>query len=445
MNSMMKVLRRIASLALALALVVPAMKATELPVWSEQMRIRDEWLVKRHALILEMLRRHGASMWIVVNEEFHDDPLTEFIAPARPYAGNRDFFVFIDAGEKGLRKVAISGYAEESLKRFFETEDDPRPARVVLPELFAKHRPKTVAISTWGSRGVTRALTRDSFAMIDDVARAHKAKLIAAGELIEEYLDTRLEDERAIYIDLVTKTEELTRRALSDEVVKPGVTTVGGIRRWLYDALWRERLDTWFQPDVRVQRRGETSNQSRGFLAVAPEAMVIQPGDLLHIDFGIRFMGLNTDWQKMAYVLREGETEAPAGLRVALERTNRLQDVLMNVSRPGLTAGEVYSKTMDQMAVDGIEAQIYSHPLGNQGHALGASIDFRSSRRTDMSPAKRLRNGSYIAIELNTKSSIPEWDGQKVYVMQEDPAFLTAEGWRFFVPRQESFYLIGVK
>ena len=37
---------------------------------------------------------------------------------------------------------------------------------------------------------------------------------------------------------------------------------------------------------------------------------------------------------------------------------------------------------------------------------------------------------------------MPEWGGQKVFFMEEDPAYLTDEGYRFFRPRQESFYLI---
>ena len=121
-----------------------------------------------------------------------------------------------------------------------------------------------------------------------------------------------------------------------------------------------------------------------------------------------------------------------------------LQDALMlRHSRPGRTAAEVYNATMDEMKQRGIEAMIYSHPLGNQGHALGASIDFRAARRPEtMSQAKRLRLGSYISIELNTQTAVPEWNGQKIFVMQEDPAYLTNDGWRFFVPRQETLYLI---
>src|SRR4030095_12968724 len=101
---------------------------------------------------------------------------------------------------------------------------------------------------------------------------------------------------------------------------------------------------------------------------------------------------------------------------------------------------EVYEAAMAEMKEKGIEAQIYCHPLGNQGHGLGAGIDFRSTERPEAG-AKRLRDGSYIAIELNTQTAVPEWDGQKVYVMMEDPAYLTAEGFKFFVPRQGRFYL----
>ena len=98
--------------------------AIHLPTWSQQIALRESWLVQRHAMILDMMRRHHIDMWIVVNEEFHDDPLTQYIAPPRPYTGNRDIFLFIDTGAS-LRKIAVTGYAEENVQRFFESEEDP--------------------------------------------------------------------------------------------------------------------------------------------------------------------------------------------------------------------------------------------------------------------------------------------------------------------------------
>jgi Xaa-Pro aminopeptidase len=141
----------------------------------------------------------------------------------------------------------------------------------------------------------------------------------------------------------------------------------------------------------------------------------------------------------MGYVLRNGETDVPEGLKKALANTNRLQDALFTHIKPGVKGAEIYDATMADMKKLGIEAMIYSHSVGNQGHALGASIDFR--RPVDVSePA--FREGSYTAIELNTSTPVPEWGGQKVTILMEDDAYLTREGMKWFRPRQTGFYLI---
>ena len=421
-----------------------AFSEIRLPTWSEQTTLREAWLERRHEMLLPMMRQYDVDMWIVVNEEFHDDPLTEYIAPSRPYTGNRDVFVFVDTGER-LRRVAITGYSEVNLKRFFESPDEPRPAAQVLPELYQAHAPQRIALNMDGRKGMTRGLTHATYQYLSEIMGPEAtSRFVSAADLIEEYLDTRIPGELEPYRNLVHLTEVLTKRAFSDEVIEPGVTTIGDVRRWIYDAMWEYRVGTWFQPDLRHQRGGRPNDTSRGFLAVAPEDWVIERGDVLHLDVGISYLGLDTDWQKMAYVLREGESEAPAGLRAAMANTNALQDALTSAARPGLMAGEVYETAMAEMDSRLIQAQIYSHPLGNHGHGMGASIDFRSVQRGDAArQAKRLRDGSYMSIELNTRTAVPEWDGQEVYIMMEDPAHLTDEGYEFFRPRQESFYLIG--
>lgn len=424
----------------------PAPDAPRLLSASAQLAVREAWLEKRHASLLPMMRKHGIDMWIVVNEEFHTDPVTNYVAPPRPYAGNRDFFVFIDGRDAGLKRVAITGYAEENLKRFFEAPEEPVPAQTRLAQLVKEFDPKAIGIGIGGARGMTRSLTYDTHQFIREaVGATYAARLTSAADLIEEYLDTRLIAEKEHYTTAVALTEQLVKRALSSEVITPGTTTVGDVRRWLYDAVMAHGVTTWFQPDLRVQRRGVPNPTSRGFLAVAPERLVIEPGDVVHVDFGISYMGLDTDWQKMAYVLRPGETDAPAGLKLAMTSTNILQDALMRRhSRPGKLAGEVYRDTMAEMKERNIEPMIYSHPVGAHGHGLGASIDFRAADRTDIGQQaqRRLRAGSYISIELNTASAIAEWDGQKVFVMMEDVAWLDDDGWEFFRPRQEAWYLV---
>ena len=424
-----------------------------LPSWSKQIAIREGWLKKRHELILPMMRRHETAMWVVVNEEFHDDPIVPTIAPPRPYAGNRDFFVFVDDGQ-ALQRFSINGYPEENLKAFFEPMAEGRNPAKMLGELFRRFQPRTIALAMDGSRGVTRGLTLATYDLIrqaiDSTAECRGTvalcRTIAAEPLIDEYLDTRIPEEKEYYTLLVRITDQLAKKALSNAVIRPGKTTVGDIRRFLFDEYARFGATTWFQPDIRVQRKGggnfEVGKHAATPTAPGPalEGTVIEPGDVLHVDMGITAMGFNTDWQKMAYMLKPGETAVPAGLVKAMANTNALQDaVMLTCSRPDKPNTEVFDCAMAEMAKQGINAQIYSHPIGNQGHGLGAGIAYGSAAGRASKP---LRLGSYISIELNSSTPVAEWGGQRVFVMMEDDAYLTEQGWRFFQPRQERWYLI---
>ncbi|SEC05416.1 M24 family metallopeptidase [Terriglobus roseus] len=442
------------SIGLALAAVSPLSSAAQskplesatyrLPAWSQQIAIREGWLARHHALLLDMMRRNHVDMWIVVNEEFHNDPLTEYVAPPRPYTGNRDIFVFINTGTD-LRKVAITGYSEDNLKRFFENPDDPIPAEKLLPQLYAQYKPKRIALAMDAKRGAQRSITHDSYQFLAKAMGPEaEGHFVPAADLIEEYCATRIPDEFDTYKLLVGLTDELTKRAFSNEVITPGKTTVGDVRRWLYDAMYANHVTTWFQQDIRLQRKGRDTGTSRGFLAIEPEATVIQPGDLLHVDFGVTGMGLNTDWQKMAYVLLPGEQDVPAGMKVAFAHTSTLQHTLEQSSRPGRKAGEVYAEIMAEMKKQGIEAKVYSHPIGVQGHGLGAALDYRSSE-AGAAHDKIQQEGIYLSIELNTATPLPEWNNQKVYMMNEDDAYLTKEGYKTFFPLQDRIYLIQSK
>ncbi|MDQ3266514.1 MAG: M24 family metallopeptidase [Myxococcota bacterium] len=411
---------------------------------SEQFALREDWLAQKHALLLPMMRKHGVGMWIVVHEEFSADPVTEFVAGPRPFAGNRDLFLFVDAQEAGLAAYAIPAYTEEHLLRFFQVPHAPGEKdwqQKAVAALVARHAPAKIALAIGGDRGAQRSLTHESYKfLVQALGPGAEERFVSAGPLIEEYLDTRLPAEFPHYQRLVQLTADLVARAFSSEVITPGTTTIGEVRRFLYDQVGRHGLSTWFQPDLRLQRAGTPNPLPRGFLAVAPAAMVIQPGDLLHVDFGLTYLGLNSDYQRMAYVLRQGETQPPPGLTAALRNTIALQDAVMSSARPGKSAAAVYEEAMAQMKARGIDAQIYSHPLGHHGHALGPSIDFRSTQQPASQP---LRPGSYLAVELNTRTAVPEWNGQQVFMMEEDPAHLTGEGYRFFVQRQQALLLIG--
>jgi Xaa-Pro dipeptidase len=416
----------------------------KLPTVREQLATRERWLKARlDTLLLPMMRRHKVDMWIVTNEEFHPDPVVPHVAPPIPYVGRRDFFIFADRGAERPERIAVVRYPEESLRRFFEVLNPPgREIADALRKLVEERKPKTIALNFGGARGATGGLTYDAHKFLAEaLGPKYAARFIPAAPLVVEYMDTRLPEELEHYRTAVQITDILTRRAFSNEVITPGRTTVGDVRWWFLQQVNQLGLDVWFNPDIRVQRRNQEAGKTQQFLSVADESVVLERGDVIHIDCGINYLGLSTDWQKMAYILRPGERDAPEGLRRALANTNRLQDALFRHIRPGAHGHEVYDATMADMKREGIEAMIYSHSVGTQGHALGASIDFRRPS-AGAPPEPPLCEGSYTSIELNTSTPVPEWGGQKVTIMMEDDAYLTPQGMRWFRPRQTSFYLI---
>ncbi|HMO82520.1 MAG TPA: M24 family metallopeptidase [Pyrinomonadaceae bacterium] len=416
-------------------------KMPELIAQREQMDVRERWLMVRlGSKLLPMMKRHGVEMWIVVNEEFNNDPVTEHIVPPIPIVGRRDIFIFIDRGER-IERIAMVRYDEERLRKHYRFV---MPARDKFGEELRKivdeRKPATIALNIGGSRGQQSGLSYDSYRFLaESLGAENEKKFVSAADLLTEFFDTRIPDELQYYRDAVTVTDILTRRAFSNEVITPGKTTVGDVRFWLLDRVNKLGLSVWFQPDLRIQRRAALTETSGPFLGTAKEDEVIRRGDLIHVDFGINYMGLSTDWQKHAYVLNEGEGDAPAGLKVAMKNTNILQDILVGIARAGMTGTEVYEKTMAEAKRRGLDAMIYSHPIGVHGHGLGPSIDFRGNIGGG---GNRILPGSYMSIELNTSTTVPEWGGQKVTMMAEDDAVMTDRGYEFIRPRQTEIYII---
>ncbi|MGE3467162.1 MAG: M24 family metallopeptidase, partial [Pyrinomonadaceae bacterium] len=324
---------------------VPAMP--KLLSQREQMDVREQWLMKRlGSLLLPMMKRHGIEMWIVVNEEFHSDPVTEHIVPPIPIVGRRDLFIFIDQGQR-IERVAMVRYDEERLRKHYRLL---MPARDKFGEELKKladgRDPKTIALNIGGGRGQQSGLTHDGYRFLaDTLGPENEKKFVSAANFLTEFFDTRLPEELPHYEKAVLATDVITRRAFSNEVITPGKTTVGDVRWWMMQQVNDLGLGIWFQPDLRIQRQRTETGTTGQFLSTAKESDLIERGDLLHVDFGLIYMGLSTDWQKHAYVLKPDEKAAPAGLKTALKNTNRLQDIMFSVARTGMTGAEVYEQT----------------------------------------------------------------------------------------------------
>ena len=161
------------------------------------------------------------------------------------------------------------------------------------------------------------------------------------------------------------------------------------------------------------------------------------------MDLGITYLRLHTDTQQHAYVLRPGETGAPDGLRRGLRVTNRLQDLLTREFDTGRTGNEVLSAALAAADSAGIDATIYSHPIGLHGHGAGPLIGLWDQQGGV--PGKGevpLRPHTAYSIELNAAVDVPEWEGQEVLFRLEEDAVFTGDTVRYLDGRQTNFYLI---
>jgi hypothetical protein len=196
-------------------------------------------------------------------------------------------------------------------------------------------------------------------------------------------------------------------------------------------------LGTWFQPSIEVQRKGVTEAQ----LGSDP---VIQRGDVLHCDVGITALRLNTDTQHNAYVLLPGESDAPAGLKLALANANRLQDILFEEIRPGLSGNAVLASALAKMRLERIDGTIYTHPIGMHGHGAGPLIglwDYQEGvpGRGD----HKVIPSMWFSSELQATTPIAEWGGQPVRMAMEEDFIVGSDGKpRWALKRQDKLHLV---
>jgi len=439
------------SVALVPGAALAAPMPPPLPPLREQDKIRQEWLKLRLERVLPpLMRRHGVGMWIVVCREYNEDPVFfSLVSPSVMAARRRTILVLNDLGaEKGVERLALGGGSSGGL---FQVYRDPQVENrelwgqgqwALLRKLVEDRKPASIAIDISHTHAFSDGLSAGEREQLEVALGPWTSRLMRAENLALEYISIRIPEMLPTYRHMMQIVHSLIARAFSNEVITPGKTTNEDVVWWLRQRVNELGLGEWFPPSVSVQRPGMGA---REFAATADRsAVVIERGDHLHTDFGIYAMGLATDTQHVAYVLKPGESDAPAGLRKALESSNRLQDLLLERMRPGRSGNEVLSDTLAAMKAAGIDGTVYTHPIGDHGHGAGPIVGLWD--RQEGVPGKGdvlLLPSTWFSIELQATTPVPEWQGQGVRSAQEEDAVLGEDGRLSWVlSRQSKYHLV---
>jgi len=436
-------------LALLLLPAVPVAAQDAVPSilsMRERAEVRDAWLERRLDTVLPMLmRRTGVDMWVLVAREYNEDPVVRTMLPATWLnARRRTILVFHDqGGEQGVERLAVARYpVGEAFPSAWDPDEEPDQwAR--LADLIAERDPTRIAVNRSSTFALADGMTDSEFdGLLTALPAPYSDRIVPGEDLAVGWLETRIPEEIEVYPTIVKIAQAIIAEGFSEQVITPGVTTIEDVEWWYRDRVRALGLVTWFHPSVSVQR-AESGPRSDDFSDWGSGNAVIRPGDLLHVDFGITYLGLNTDTQEHAYVLRPGEDAAPAGLQTAFATGNRLQDILTDAFATGRTGNEILAAALDQAASEGIQAMIYTHPIGFHGHAAGPAIGMWDKQ--DGVPGTGdypLYPNTAFSIELNAAVPVPEWDGQDVRIMLEQDAFFDGDHVWYIDGRQTDLHLI---
>lgn len=388
-------------------------------------------------LIPQIMRAEGIDLWLLVAREYFEEPVVATMLDAENmHARRRTILIFHDPGNgKPVERLTVSRYG---LGGLFEPAWDPdkQPDQwAAVADLIAVRDPAKIAINSSDLYQFADGMTVSQYdRFLAALPPALHGRVVSGENLAIRWLETRLPSEMALYPTVMRIAHAVIGEAFSRKVITPGVTTAEQVQWWYRDRLMQLGLDPWFHPSVAIQRQG-----ARGMLE---GDTVIQPGDLLWTDFGITYLRLNTDTQHLAYVLKPGETEAPAGLRAGLANSNKVQDFLTRAFAVGRSGNEALAMARADAIAAGLDPSIYSHPIGHHGHGAGPSIGFWDNQKADPRGEGPIRANTAWSIELTSYATVPEWGGQKVDFRTEEDAFFDGETVRYIDGRQTTITLI---
>ncbi len=411
----------------------------------DRARVVNEVLEDRFDNLLpNLMRREGIDMWIIISREYNEDPVMRTMLPAEWLsARRRTVMVFFDPGlGKPLEKMAIARYDVGLLKAAWDLNVYPDQWEALV-EIVKTRNPKRIGVNTSDYYGLADGLVHTEYELLmRQLPLAFRSRVVSAERLAIAWLETRSEKEMALYEQIARISHQIVQEGLSEAAIQPGVTTTEDLVWWYRQRVRELGIDTWFHPTVDVQRADPANFDHLRTFSKRSSSQVIQPGDLLHVDFGITYLRLNTDMQQHAYVLRPGETEVPESLRMAFKQGNRLQDILVSQFAAGKTGNQMLAEALAQAKQEGIQGSIYSHPIGFHGHAAGPAIGMWDNQNNVPGTGDYpLFPHTAFSIELNVSVFIPEWN-KTIRIMLEEDGYFDGQHFRFLDGRQEEIYTV---
>ena len=412
----------------------------------ERATVRDQILKERFdELLPNLMDESDIDFWLLISREYNEDPVMKTMLPAKWLNARRRTIIafYRDVEKDTLEKLAVARYdIGDNISSSWDKEKQPDQWKA-LREIIAERNPRRIGVNFSTHFALADGLVHTDFEELKEaLPDSLRSRIVSAEDLAIAWIETRTGREMELYSDLVQITHDIIDEAFSSSVIRPGETTTDDVVWWMRQKVTDLGLETWFHPTIDLQRSEEQLNSQVYSFSKGEKSKVILPGDLLHCDFGITYIGLNTDCQQHAYVPREGEQAVPSFLEEAFAKGNRVQDIFTSNFQEGQTGNEILLKSLAEGRAEGLVPAIYTHPLGTYGHSAGTTFGMWDSQDgVPVTGDYPLHPNTVYAIELNTTVEIPEWD-KEIRIMLEEAGFFGDSGFRYVNGRQEEIKLV---
>jgi len=432
-------------LVLTLLIITNISNAQILPE-RERADIIDQILSDRfNNLLPQLMDRTDFDMWILISREYNEDPVLKTMLPAKWLnARRRTILVFYRDKEKNtIEQLAVARYnVGKNIDSAWDKEKQPDQWKALM-DIITKRDPKKIGLNYSTHFGIVDGIVKTDYEeFMKELPETYKSRVTSAEKLAIAWVETRTEQEMELYKELVQTTHDIIAEAFSTKVIKPGTTTTDDVVWWLRQKVTDMGLKTWFHPTVDIQRAGEKLESHITSFSNRPDKKIIRKGDLIHCDFGITYLRLNTDCQQHAYILNNEEMVPPEFLTKAFADGNRVQDIFTANFETGKTGNQILLKSLEEGRAEGLKPSIYTHPLGLYGHSSGTTLGMWDSQGgVPVNGDYPLYENTVYAIELNTTVNIPEWN-KDIRIMLEEAGFWGSKGFRYVNERQTELITI---
>lgn len=388
-------------------------------------------------LLPRLMKQTNIDMWILISREYNEDPILKTLLPATWLSARRTtIFVFSLEKDNTVSAYAIAPYSVGNIFQKAWNKDKHPDQWQALLSLVEEKNPNKIGINQskyWSHADGLVASEKEK--LLSTLPDNYHTKLVSADALGVAWLEQRIPEEIQMYEKIVAIAHDIIAQGFSSEVIEVGKTSSDDLVWWFRERVRELKLQAWFHPTINIQRKGNTTSVHGD--------NIIQQGDLLHVDFGITYLRLNTDTQQHAYVLKDNEKSAPKELIAAFNTGNQLQDIFTKNFKEGRTGNEVLKLSRKQAIKQGLKPTIYTHPIGFHGHAAGTTLGMWDSQQgVDGSGDYPLHYNTAYSIELNNAVFLKSWN-KEIRIMLEENAFFDERGISYLNGRQTQLHLIN--